>query len=121
MADSSSGRVVRAYVNKFSSTLADVIYYLSKLRILTSTPAPLGRINQPKSKLTQVGWSPGAGRAVFARLTPLPAVRVQDSGGDINAQGVGTYTRIDSWQSWNSHCDLLKSRFLFVFYDLAQR
>lgn len=94
MADSSSGRVVRAYVNKFSSTLADVIYYLSKLRILTSTPAPLGRINQPKSKLTQVGWSPGAGRAVCTRLTPLLAV--QDSGGDINAQGVGTYTRIDS-------------------------
>jgi len=83
---------VRAYVNKFSSTLADVIYYLSKLRILTSTPAPLGHINQPKSKLTQVGWSPGTGRAVFTRLTPLPAVRVQD----INAQGVGTYTRIDS-------------------------
>ncbi|ROL50619.1 hypothetical protein DPX16_14863 [Anabarilius grahami] len=54
---------------------------------------PFGHIRQPIGKLTQVGWSPGSGRAVFTRLTPLPAVRVQDF---INAQGVGTYTRIDS-------------------------
>ncbi len=68
----SLGRVVRAYVNKSSSTPDYVIVYAFQL-VLQPSSVTLGN----RLASSYMCWCPGAGRAVFTRLTPLPVVRVQ--------------------------------------------